>query len=149
MIDLGSGALVFADGLTLSGSTTRRQLEGGGAAIKVFSSVQGREHLSLGTHAAQSWSWGVGVVFVQGVLEQVWLQCLNAERVDPGAWDIQNETIRKEFHDKYFLDLCLPGGSPLKTGTSLSCGFDWGRISSTLDLRGVQALIVVEFRSNG
>lgn len=141
MIDIQSGTVSFEDGLELSHATTRVQLEGNSVASAI--APAGRTQLSVGTHNAGQRHWGVGVVFVGERLAQVWLQCLDADRVDPSAWDIGNEMARKTFHDQFLRRVCA-GHRFEESAAAAEWRFPWGKVSSVIDLRGVQALIIVE-----
>jgi len=144
MINIISGAVVFDDNLSIDATT---QLSGIASisSAKVVHSVPERTQLSLGSHEIQGHVWGVGVIFVQTKLNQIWLQLLNADGVDAIAWSLENEKIRKFSHDSFVKKLCSSSGDVNQSISSLVYKFSWGKISSVLDIRGVQALIVFEY----
>jgi len=144
MININSGAVIFDDHLSIDSQTQFSQMEDIPGA-KVSASVAGRAQLSLGAHTVEGESWGVGVVFIQTKLSQIWLQCLSADGVDTTAWSLENEKIRKATHDVVVKRLCSSIGSAVQTTSSLVYKFPWGKVSSVLDIRGVQALILVEY----
>ena len=90
-------------------------------------------------------SWGVGLVFGQERLSQIWLQCLSADGIDAKTWSLENEKLRKVAHDLVVNTMCLSTGDGVQSASSLAYKFPWGTISSTLDVRGVQALVLVEY----
>lgn len=144
MININSGAIVFEDHLRVDSQTQFSKMEDMPCA-KVFASVAGRTQLSIGAHTVEGKCWGVGVVFVQAKLSQIWLQCLNADGVDVTAWSLENEKIRKATHDIVVKKQCSSTGSVVETTSTLVYKFPWGKVSSILDIRGVQALILVEY----
>ncbi|WP_183031977.1 hypothetical protein [Cupriavidus sp. UME77] len=144
MIDLNFGSIIFDDGLNISNRTTIAQLER--LALPVLSpAVKLRTQLSIGTHACKNLTWGVGAVFSQERLVQVWLQCLNVDGVNAGAWDLENEKMRRDFHDKLIEELCCSICPSERAPASLAYKFPWGKISSIIDMRGVQSLIVIDY----
>ncbi|KAE8755940.1 MULTISPECIES: hypothetical protein [Paraburkholderia] len=144
MIDLQSGKVRFDDGFEVSCATTIAQLERS-VSTKRSPATPDHTQLSIGAHISGQRTWGVGAIFFRERLKQIWLQCLNADGVDPDAWDIGNEKARKKFHDEFLMVACF-GKSVLETSpASLGWAFSWGKISSVIDMRGVQALIVVDY----
>lgn len=131
MIDVSSGDVLFDDGLriTLNDSPERYF---SCSEVRVSSECR---LLALGSHPTGTELWGVGLVFRETKLHQVWLQCLNC--TDQKNWSLENEKKRKSVHDRYIETMAgVFGGSD----------FVWGKISSTLDVRGVQALLIVSYK---
>lgn len=144
MIDLATGAINFDDGLGISASTTIAQMQNVAKTSHV-PSVRGRVHLNIGTHVYQDWQWVVSLIFAGDRLSQIWAQCLNAEGVDTEAWELKNEEVRRNFHDAFLLALGLSKFSVEKSISTIKYILPWGAVSSTIDIRGVQSLIVVEY----
>lgn len=144
MINLNFGAVTFNDGLTLEAQTTLSNVEKISGA-KLALSVPGRTQLSIGTHSIDGKNWGVGVVFIQSKLNQILLQCLDADGVDSSAWNLENEKLRKNTHDVILKRDCSLNNNVEQSLSSTTYKFEWGKVSSLLDIRGVQALILVEY----
>jgi hypothetical protein len=107
-------------------------------------SMGGRTQLSLGVHFVEGVRWGVGVIFANSKLSQVWLQLLDAPGVDSSAWSLDNELQRKVAHDQVVCTM-RAGAATTRSSSTLECKFNWGKVSSVLDARGVQALLVIEY----
>jgi hypothetical protein len=144
MIDTNSGAIAFDDQLNINSQTRLAEME---AISKINSapSQPGRTQLSIGSRLFQGGIWGVGLVFNERILSQIWLQCLNADGVDTKTWSLENEKLRKVTHDMAVKKICSSSGNPVQSASSLTYEFSWGSISSVLDVRGVQALVLVEY----
>jgi hypothetical protein len=146
MINLQTGAIEFDDGLQLK-RESRLESVSSLRGVTNQHTVSGRIQLSLGQRQAQSIDWGVGVIFVDDLIRQVWLQCL-AENGKPveGDWSLKTEIGRKAVHDRFLQNALLIGAAEFnRHGPSTECKFTWGKVSSLLDVRGVQALIVLEY----
>lgn len=147
MIDLDSGAIEFDDFLSIDAQSPLSRMEEI-PGTRSAPSIPGRYQLSIGTHPVHGEMWGVGLVYLQSKLNQVWLQCLSVDGVDSNSWSLENEKLRKTAHDVVVNELCSSGGSTRPPGPTLVFKFPWGKVSSILDIRGVQALIVVEYSNN-
>ena len=144
MIDLNSGEIVFDDYLTINAQTQLVAMESVPGA-KNIPALSGRTQLSMGSRSFICNSWGVGLVFGQEKLSQIWLQCLSADGIDAKTWSLENEKLRKVAHDLVVNTICSSTGDAVQSASSLVYKFLWGTISSTLDVRGVQALVLVEY----
>lgn len=143
MIDFDTGTVGFDDGLVVSSSMTlaqARQVSPG----REFQTTPGQYQVAVGAHRCHEREWGIGLVFAASRLHQVWIQCLNADGVDPQAWTLENEKVRKRFHDDFLKGL-LKGITAQVSVASMTYGYQWGSIASTIDMRGVQSLIVIEY----
>lgn len=96
MINFDSGSIVFDDGLNISTRTTIAQM-GKLDFPELSPAVKLRTKLSIGTHVCKNLTWAVGAVFSQERIVQVWLQCLNVDGVNAGAWDLENEKLEEIF----------------------------------------------------
>jgi hypothetical protein len=102
--------------------------------------------LALGSHRSNGTLWGVSARLQTYRVQQLFLQNLTAEGVLPGLWNMANEERRQKAHDDYLQGLCADSrGKTAHHGPNLIWQFGWGTVSSTLDLKGVQALIVVTY----
>lgn len=72
-------------------------------------------------------------------LERVLLQMLDK---DESEWSLQQEEQRQLTHDKFLADLCKGISRPTEHARYT---FPWGMVESTLDRRGVQALIIISY----
>lgn len=147
MINTLTGDVVFDDGLHLGPSASVEALEAIPGARR-GPAILGRTQLSVGSHRVAAIEWGVGAVFVERQLAQVLLQYLNAPSVQRDVLGMANETIRKNAHDEILRNLFGEQSSLNKSAgpqTPLVFQLSWGRISSILDPRGVQALILIEY----
>jgi hypothetical protein len=147
MIDSLTGAVTFDDGLKLDPTARLNSFEAVSGAQRV-STISSRSHWSIGTRRVGDSDWGVGVVFVEATLQQVWLQCLTVPGVQSDVLELPNELKRKYTHDVVLLELFDKGNlfGQKSNERTLTFELPWGRVSSTLDQRGVQALILVEYR---
>ena len=143
MIDVNSGDIIFDDS-SFNAQTQLAEMEATPGA-KITPCLSGRTQLSMGSRSFKDSSWGVGLVFSYEKLSQIWLQCLSADGVDAKAWSLENEKLRKVTHDLVVNRLCSSSSTAVKSASSLTYKFSWGTISSTLDVRGVQALVLVEY----
>jgi hypothetical protein len=82
-------------------------------------------------------------MFAGRQLEKVLLQMLGK---DESNWSLQQEEWRQRTHDKFLEQLCSGVARPAG-GARYS--FPWGAVESTLDRKGVQALIVVSYKTGG
>jgi len=57
---------------------------------------------------------------------------------------MENEWERKSFHDAYLKELSM-GRYKKRSIADLHSEFSWGSISSILDARGVQALLLIKY----
>ena len=144
MINFDSGFIVFDDSLSIDKLSSLYKLENIPSA-KSAPSIAGRTQLSLGSHPSQGKNWGVGVTFVDSKLNQVGLMCLNVKGIDDTAWSLESEKMRKMAHDSLLVEWCSKGVLLEHDISSLKYKFPWGKVSSVLDIRGVQALILVEY----
>lgn len=143
MIDFDSGAVRFDDGLVISSSMTLAQAKRISTGKTPYA-AEGRNQVGMGTHRCQDQEWGIGVAFMGNRIHQAWMQCLTADGADPHAWEIENERIRKRFHDN-FLEGLIRDVTAQVSLASVTYNYDWGSISSTIDMRGVQSLILIEY----
>jgi hypothetical protein len=147
MIDLLSGIICFDDGLQLGPGFNKEKL----MLLPGTRSIPGvgnRIQLSLGAHMVQEMRWGIGVIFSDAMLQQLWLQCLNADGVDNDAIDFANEMKRRDFHDKWLDRTARQDGENLSTDNlAMKFKFKWGQIESILDTRAVQALIIIDYQT--
>lgn len=144
MIDIDTGMVSFDDGFIV-----KPQLDVVTAAsfpgVRRAPTVGARTQFSAGVHPSGKNNWGVGLVYENDRLVQVWLQWLDQKETDHSAdWNLQNEKTRKVIHDRLVIELCENRGKKSDTSAALTYIFSWGKVSSVLDLRGVQALIVLE-----
>ena len=146
MINILKGDVVFDDGLHLNPSVSVETLEAIPGS-KRGPATLGRTQLSVGLHRVAAAEWGIGAIFVEQQLEQVLLQYLNAPGVRRDVLEMSNETTRKHAHDEILHNLFGNQGALSKSDshTPLVFQLSWGRISSILDPRGVQALILIEY----
>jgi hypothetical protein len=106
----------------------------------------GAQSVGLGTHAFDNKTWGIGAVLSPFKTKQIWLQMLDADGVDSNAWNLKNEQRRQQEHDTYLKNTCHDASDRIKRSMStLKYSFSWGDISSTLDVHGIQALIIIEY----
>jgi hypothetical protein len=147
MIDSLTGVITFDDGLKLDPTARLSSFEAVPGAQRV-STISGRSHWSIGTRRVGDAGWGIGAVFLEATLQQVWLQCLTVPGVQRDVLELANELKRKYKHDVVLLELFDKGNSFGQKFDERTLAFElpWGRVSSTLDQRGVQALILVEYR---
>ena len=143
MIDINSGKIFFDD-FVIDGFVSLERIKSFVCGGFPSSNIGGAQ-LSLGVHVKDGERWGVGVIFNNFKLYQVWLQQLSAPGVDGNAWSLDNEKKRKSAHDKIVADLCAKKCISIKSLSEIECKFQWGSISSLLDLKGVQALLVIEY----
>lgn len=102
--------------------------------------------LALGSHTAEGKLWGLGAAVRNDRVVQFWLQHLDADGIIQDAWDINNEMRRQKAHDDYMRTICDEAGTlGNSVGTGRRWQFNWGSISSALDLKGVQALLVIDY----
>jgi hypothetical protein len=87
----------------------------------------------------------VGATYVGSRISQVRLMCLDAKGVDATAWSLENEKLRKTAHDALIAEWCSKGSVLENSLSSLVYKFSWGKVSSILDIKGMQALILVEY----
>ena len=106
MINLSSGLITFEDGVCIAPHDAIEAIESIPGAREVHA-AQGRRQFALGSHPSNGQDWGVGAVFVESALRQVWLQCLTC--VDETAMSLAEEKIRKSFHDKIVQAIELEG----------------------------------------
>lgn len=142
MIDLSSGVITFDDGVSIAPNDSVESIAALYGAREIRS-AQGRRQFSLGSHPSKGQNWGVGTVFVDSTLSQVWLQCLTC--VDDATLSLDNEKTRQSFHDKILEAAKLEGVAVKKIGAGLEAVAPWGKISSVLDPRGVQALLIASY----
>lgn len=143
MIDVETGSVVFSN-LTIRRDTSLEQLMQVPTA-KVQMVVGELTYLALGTYQLASDTWGVGAVAKGGQLTQVWLQWLNAPDINKEEHSIMNEQLRKARHDQILRMQHSGLGKSEDKGNSIGFRFSWGRVSSELDMRAMQALIVVDY----
>lgn len=142
MIDLSSGVITFDDGVRLAPDDLLDRiaiLPG----VREVRAAHGRRQFSLGVHPSDGQNWGVGAVFVDSALNQIWLQCLTC--VDETALSLDTEKIRQAFHDKILEGIKSEGIAVDRVGMSLEAIVPWGKVSSVLDPRGVQALLIASY----
>lgn len=144
MIDMTTGALYFDDQLCIGPDTSLKTIETI-PEIRRAPSVLGRTQLGIGIHQFGGCSFGVGVIFIHSKLAQIILQCLNAEGVDDSAWNIENEKRRKVFHDSWIARTLTNYDRIERTVMTSTVRYIWGSVSSTLDVKGVQAIILIEY----
>ncbi|WP_141758774.1 hypothetical protein [Duganella sp. HH105] len=144
MIDLHNGNIGF-DAFTLNSSTRLIDIENF-ITRRAATLNSGAQHVGVGVHLLDDKTWGVGAVVSPFKTKQVWLQMLEAKGVNPNTWDLQNEERRRQVHDSYLKELCHDSSVSINRSIStLKYSFRWGSISSTLDVRGIQALIIIEY----
>ena len=146
MIDTFTGSVAFDDGLHIKKSTPLSLIKHL-PSVRSTSTAAGRDELSAGVHRLGHAEWGVGTIFVSGKLHQIWLQYLNAPNVNKNILEMQNEITRKHAHDEILMQLTFdktPSTSAPRH-TPFVINYLWGSLSSVLDVRGVQALIVIEY----
>ncbi|MFC4312413.1 hypothetical protein ACFPN2_25240 [Steroidobacter flavus] len=139
MIDLSSGR-VACGSLVLEPNVRSEQLLTL-PGVRTAPSVAGRTNLALGTHYCGGQAWGVGAMFAGEQLDMLLLQML---REDESDWSLPQEEQRQRVHDQFLRDLCGDVSRPVR-GSRYN--FPWGWLESTLDLRGVQAVIVVSYEA--
>lgn len=142
MINLFSGVITFDDGVRIAPDDLAESIAAL-AGVREVRAAQGRRQFSLGAHPSNEQSWGVGAVFVGATLSQVWLQCLTC--VDETTLSLDNEKSRQGFHDKILEAARREGIAVNKVGVNLEAVVPWGKISSVLDPRGVQALLIASY----
>jgi hypothetical protein len=144
ILDLATGAVTFDD-LSI-GRTSRVSDFEKFVTRQAFTNDSSDALLGVGSHGANGAVWGVGVRLRNGRVQQLWLQSLTADGVLPDVWDLANEERRQKAQDDFLKQLCANSrGRIAHRGTCLEWEFDWGSASSTLDLKGVQALIVITY----
>jgi hypothetical protein len=144
MIDFISGAIIFDDGISISKHTKINDIERLFGAREVLSTNE-RRQFSLDVHLSGGVSWGVGAIFTNAILYQVWLQCLSCMDDAHTSWTLDNEMIRKKFHDEFIDKLRHKNCHVQQSGASMEACFSWGKIASVMDVRGVQALLVISY----
>lgn len=142
MIDLFSGVITFDDGVSIAPNDMAECIAAR-PGVRETRAAQGRRQFSLGSHPSSGQNWGVGAVFVGSALSQVWLQCLTC--VDESILSLENEKARQIFHDKILDAAKLEGIAVNRRGVSLEAVVPWGKISSVLDPRGIQALLIASY----
>ncbi|MBB5609337.1 MULTISPECIES: hypothetical protein [unclassified Janthinobacterium] len=142
MIDIKTGTVSF-NNLKLHSFTSILSLA---STIKIKPHDFGLSNttVSLGIHFSGKQAWGVGVVFSGVKLLQIWLQFLDEKDASENIWTMGNERERKNFHDAYLKEMVM-GRYKKRSNADLYSEFSWGNISSILDVRGVQALILIEY----
>jgi hypothetical protein len=141
VIDTKTGELKF-DVFFLGRTTRQADIEKFVINHSTFNTGQSRQ-FALGSHTAQGKRWGLGAVVRNEKVVQFWLQCLDAEGVVQDAWDMNNEERRQAAHEEYMRMVSDQTGRLSNGGRQWQ--FSWGKISSTLDLKGVQALLIVDY----
>jgi hypothetical protein len=146
ILNLATGAVTFDD-LSIGRSSQLSYLEKF-ATRQAFIINLSNALFGLGSHRSNGALWGVGVRLQNGRVHQLSLQNLTADGVLPDVWDLANEERRQKVQDGYLRQLCANSrGRIAHRGTSLVWQFDWGSASSTLDLKGVEARIVITYTS--
>lgn len=147
MIDVNSGTVVFDDNLRIDAHTPLEKIETM-PNIRPAPSILGKTQLSVGMHTACGHHWGVGVVYVHSKLTQIGLQCQSVDGIESTTWNLENEKRRKLFHDAWVNKTCSSRNSKAEQSVfSLIFKFPWGTVSSLLDIKGVQAIILINFLS--
>jgi hypothetical protein len=142
MINVSTGVITFDDGMCISPDDLVGSIELLPGAKNV-TAIQGRRQYALGSHTSKGQIWGVGVVFIESALRQVWMQCLTC--VGNADLSLQTERLRQDFHDGIFEKIRLEGVAVKRVGVNLEANFPWGKLSSVLDPRGVQALLIASY----
>lgn len=145
MIDFQDGSVKFEDGFSAVLGLNKSKF-----IINSVSAGGGNlgEILPLGEHVSESFRWGVGGVFENSCLRQLWLQCLNPPGVLSGIADLANEMARRDFHDKWLMEFLRKYSVKGKKNgaASYEAQMAWGKIASVLDMRGVQAIILLDYK---
>lgn len=141
VIDTKTGELKF-DAFFLGRTTRQADIEKFVSNHSPFNIGQSQQ-FALGSHTAQGKLWGVAAVVRNEKVVQLRLQYLDAEGVVQDAWNMSNEERRQAAHEDYMRMVSDETGTLSNGGRQWQ--FSWGKISSTLDLKGVQALLIVDY----
>ena len=143
IIDSKTGDLKF-DAFSLRKHAPMVELEN--LIAKNAHAYSAQQLLALGSHQSEEKLWGLGAAMRNGRVMQFWLQDLKAKVVAPEKWTIANEVERQKAHHDYLKSIFKdPDCRASSRASNLSWQFSWGSVSSELDLKGVQALIIIDY----
>jgi hypothetical protein len=144
MINVATGELIFDDGFSIAKGMSFRDIDAKQIGSS-FPSSTNTVSLSLGKHYFKDQLWGVGAILTDARIRYIVLSILSSPKVNPDAWDIAVERIRQSEHDEW-LKSHFPRYIKPHSKSVVFCEFKWGVITSSIDLKGVQANVVIDYQ---
>jgi hypothetical protein len=135
VINEKTGELAFRE-LTISPKTKESEL-----VSKVTFKQIGGGVFGHGTLTSDAHRFGTCVWFSDGSPSSIWLQLLNS---DEPEWSLEAEFERKKLQED-FMARELRARPKMWNGRDPNYLYSWGSISSVIDVKGVQALIIVSY----
>jgi hypothetical protein len=107
--------------------------------VETVLSVASATHCALGAHECDGHHWGMRAVFQGQRLDKVLMQILDSDEFE---WSANHAELRQKMRENFVESLCRVA----PPGQRYRHNFAWGSIESTLDRRGIHALIVVSYK---
>lgn len=141
MIDAANGYIQLPDGLVLRPMMAAQYIPRNSRSDAYPVGIPGSRISRLGLHEVDGRKWSVGAIFAR-TLDQVLVQLQLDTIVD---WSLDSEKLRNRHHIEYMREAFRAFRLKPEPGEGVRVDLPWGSVACSIDLRGLQALLLVTY----